>query len=195
MGARTMGSHFGILTMRDYLDPDARERMTGVAVHNWHRIAEVGREAGLEYLIFEPMSVPREFACTINGTRRLLERVNRNIAIPMRLCLDVDHGDVASPNPRDTDAYAWLAEFAEVSPVVHVKQSSADKSGHWPLTPACNKRGIIDAERVLRCLERGGAKDVTLILECNWRERWPSEYSVVSDLRQSVEYWRQYVKE
>jgi sugar phosphate isomerase/epimerase len=195
MGARTMGSHFGIMSMRDYLSPDARERMTGIAVENWHRIAETAREAGIEYLIFEPMSVPREFAATIESTRRLLERVNRGIAIPMKLCLDVDHGDVSSQNPRDTDPYAWLEEFAEVSPVVHVKQSSRDKSAHRPFTADSSREGLIRAEDVLAALERGGATDVNLVLECSWRERWPTEYSVVSDLKQSVEYWRQYVKE
>ena len=193
LGAKAMGSHFGILAMRDYLDETRREKMTQVAIENWRRIAEAARAAGLEYLLFEPMSVPREFACTIPETHRLLERVNRGIALPMRLCLDVDHGDVSSPDPRDMDPYAWIEEFAAVSPVVHVKQSNKDKSGHWPFTADKNRIGIIKPEKVLAALEKGGAGDVTLVIECNWRERAPADYQVVSDLKESVAYWREFV--
>jgi sugar phosphate isomerase/epimerase len=195
LGARTMGSHFGILTMRDCLDPKRREQMTEVAIQNWHRIAEAARRAGLEGLLFEPMSIPREFGHTIAETRCLLERVNCGLAVPMRLCLDVDHGDVSSGDPRDSDPYAWLEEFATVSPVVHIKQSSRDKSGHWPFTPEKNRIGTIQPEKVLAALEKGGARDVTLILECSWRERSPGDYRVVDDLKASVAYWREWVKD
>jgi sugar phosphate isomerase/epimerase len=195
LGAQMGGGHFGIMAVRDYEDGARRERVTETAIENWHRIAEVGKELGFECLIFEPMSVPREFACTIDSTHELLDRVNRDIAIPMKLCLDVDHGDVASDDPRDIDPYAWLTEFATVSPVVHIKQSSRDKSGHWPFTPENNKRGIIAPDKVLAALEEGGAEDVTLCFEFSWRERHPADTSVVSDLKQSVAYWREYVKD
>ena len=195
LGATQMGSHFGILSMRDYLDVKRREEMTGVAIANWHRIAAAAKEPGIQCLLFEPMSVPREFAQTIPETHRLLQRVNCGIAIPMRLCLDVDHGDVNSTDPRDLDPYAWLEEFASVSPVVHIKQSNKDKSGHWPFTAEKNKLGIIRAEKVLAALEKGGAGDVALVLECNWRERTPTDYRVVSDLKESVAYWRDFVKD
>ena len=195
LGSVGMGSHFGILSMRDYLDEDRREEMTDIAIQGWRRIAEAAKGFGLEYLVFEPMSVPREFGCTIASTHELLERLNRDIAIPMRLCLDVDHGDVASEDPRDIDPYVWLEEFGAVSPVVHIKQASANKSRHWPFTAEYNKRGIIRPEKVLASLEKGGAKDAALIIECNWRERTPTDYRVVSDLKESVDYWRQWVKE
>lgn len=195
LGARMMGGHFGIMAVRDYRDESRRERMTAIAIENWHRIADVAKEEGLECLIFEPMSVPREFACTIDSTHELLDRVNRGIAIPMRLCLDVDHGYSGSGNPRDIDAYAWLTEFAPVAPVVHIKQSSSDKSGHWPFTPEYNEKGIIRPEKVLAALEKGGAEDVTLAFEFSWRERYPTDDRVVSDLKQSVAYWREYVKD
>jgi len=195
MGARTMGCHFGILAMRDYFDPKRREELTEGAIRNWHRIAEAGRRAGLDGLLFEPMSVPREFGHTIVETRKLLERVNVGLALPMRLCLDVDHGDGSSPDPRDHDPYAWLEEFAAVSPVVHIKQSSGDKSGHWPFTPEKNRLGIIRPEKVLAALEKGGARDVTLIFECSWRERAPTDCRVVEDLKASVAYWREWVKD
>jgi sugar phosphate isomerase/epimerase len=195
LGAQAVGSHFGIMSMADSLDPVRRERVTAQCIDNWHALAEYCNAIGLRYLMFEPMSVPREFAATIDATQELYTRVNRGSALPILLCLDVDHGDLQSKDPRDTDPYAWLTKFAAVSPAVHIKQSSSNKSGHWPFTPERNKQGIIRPERVLDALREGGASEVTLLLELNFRERFPAEYTVVNDLKQSVAYWRPYVKE
>lgn len=76
---------------------------------------------------------------------------------------------------------------------MHVKQSLADKGGHWPFTPERNAAGNIHPAQVLSALESGGAEDVTLLLELNFRERWPTEYRVVDDLKASADYWREYV--
>jgi len=112
---------------------------------------------------------------------------------PMRLVLDVDHGDLASPNPDDTNPYAWLRAFGKVSPVVHLKQSKRDKGGHWPFTPEHNAEGSITGEQVLAALEDSGAEEAMLILELSHREREPAESRVLPDLKASVEYWRQFV--
>jgi sugar phosphate isomerase/epimerase len=147
----------------------------------------------MEFLMFEPMSVPREPPATLRDTHDLLKRVNDGAALPIRLCLDVDHGDLESPDPRDTDPYAWLREFGALSPVVHIKQSKPDKGGHWPFTDEHNRDGIIQAEKVLDTLRASGAEEVTLALEVSHRERYPWEYQVLDDLKASVSYWRRYV--
>jgi len=108
----------------------------------------------------------------------------------MRLCLDVDHGDLESRDPRDTDPHAWLRAFGKVSPCVHIKQSLEDKGGHYPFTAEHNARGKIVPSEVLASLREAGTESCTLLLEISHRERWPSDYRVVSDLKESVEYWR-----
>ncbi len=193
LGARGAGSHFGILSVRDLQDERRHEERVVEALERWCRLAEYGAELGLEYLMFEPMSIPREMAHTIEATRRLLNRFPPELPIPMRLCLDVDHGDLESDDSRDTDPYAWLAEFGTVAPCVHIKQSLRDKGGHWPFTPEYNEQGRVNPPEVLAALERSGAEEVTLLFEISHRERFPTEYRVVEDLRASVEYWRQYV--
>jgi len=198
LGARGVGSHFGILSVRDFEDEERRRERVKQGIAAWQRLGRRAAELGLEFLMFEPMSVPREMASNIRDTRRLLERVNEGMdapgeSVPMRLCLDVDHGDVA--DPEATDPYAWLREFGAESPVVHVKQSKADKSGHWAFTEEHNKEGIITAPKVLAALEQGGAQEVTLALELSHRERYPHEYRVLDDFRESVAYWRRYVGE
>jgi len=195
LGAVTSGSHFGIMSMRDYLDVKRRRRITRIGIGNWQRLALYAKKIGMKYLIFEPMSVPREMAETIDETEKLYSRVNRGAAIPILLCLDVDHGDVQSKNPADTDPYAWLEAFGARSPFVHIKQSLRDKGGHWPFTKEYNRRGRIKPEKVIRALEKSGAEDVTLLFEFSHRERYPTDYTVVKDLKESVGYWRRYVKE
>jgi sugar phosphate isomerase/epimerase len=195
-GAEGAGSHFGILSVSDNSDPDRRRERLGEGFDRWQRLAEYGAEIGLKYVLFEPMSIPREIACTIAETQEIMDRFeSMAMPIPMRLVLDVDHGDVASPNPDDTDPYAWLRAFGKVAPVVHLKQSTRDKGGHWPFTPEYNENGIVTGEQVLDALEESGAEDVQLILELSHREREPTESRVLSDLKASVQYWRRFVKD
>jgi len=193
LGARGVGSHFGILSVRDFEDPARRRERVEQGLAAWRRLSRRAAQLGLDYLMFEPMSVPREMASNIPDTRELLQQVNEGAAVPIRLCLDVDHGDVA--DPAATDPYLWLREFGAQSPVVHIKQSKANKSGHWPFTAQHNKEGVITAPKVIEALEQGGAREVSLTLELSHRERWPEEYQVLDDFRQSVAYWRQYVGE
>lgn len=194
LGAIGSGGHFGIMSVRDFRDPARRELIIREGIRLWQELSRFAAEDGLEYLLFEPMSVPREMAATIDETGRLLERVNEDMAIPMRLCLDVDHGDISSKNPADVDPYAWLRTLGRFSPVVHIKQSLADKGGHWPFTAEYNRRGIVTPEKVIRAMEESGIDEVTLLLEISHRERYPAEYKVVDDLKESVAYWRRWVK-
>jgi len=193
LGVRGTGSHFGILSVNDL--ENHKDEVTEIAIGLWKQLSEVGKELGLEFLMFEPMSIPREMACTIKETRELYNRVNDGAAIPIQLCLDVDHGFSLSPDPRDIDPYAWLEELGKISPVVHIKQSLLDKGGHWPFTAEYNERGKVIPKKVIESLERSGAEDVVLLLEISHRERYPAEGRVVSDLKESVEYWREYVAE
>lgn len=193
LGAESMGSHFGILTVRDYQDPEIRQKRFIQNVEGWREIAKHAAGEGLKYLTWEPMSIPREMGETIEETRRIHEEVNRDIALPMKLCLDVDHGDVSSPDPADTDPYSWIQEFASETPIIHLKQTLKDKGGHWPFTPDKNKNGKITPEALLDVLQKAGVDEITLLLELSFREREPFESRVIDDIIASVEYWRPYV--
>jgi len=195
LGARGCGSHFGILSFKDYSDTERRARMVEEGVRYWQELSKFGSERGLKFLIFEPMSLPREMAHTIDSAKELYGRVNEKVAIPILMCLDVDHGDLGSGDPRDADPYSWLRELGHLSPVIHIKQSSKDKGGHWPFTEEYNERGIIKPDRVIEAIEASGADEVVLLFEVSHRERYPADYNVVSDLKESVAYWRKYIKE
>jgi sugar phosphate isomerase/epimerase len=194
LGAEGSGSHFGSLSVTDNADPARRRERLAEGLQTWRRLAEYGAGLGFRYILFEPMSVSREIAHTIQETREILDAFDSmDMPIPMRLVLDVDHGDVASPDPADTDPYAWLREFGSESPVIHLKQSKRDKGGHWAFTAEHNADGKITGEQVLAALGESGAEEATLVLELSHREREPAESRVVADLKASVDYWRQFV--
>jgi sugar phosphate isomerase/epimerase len=189
LGVEGSGSHFGILSVTDNEDAGRRARCIKQGVDAWRELAEFGAGLGFRYLIFEPMSIPRELGETISATGEILD-LCREFAIPMQLCLDVDHGDLHSPDPNDTDAHAWIRAFGKQAPCIHIKQSLKDKGGHYPFTAEYNARGKIIPDEIMGSLEAAGVEKCTLLLEISHRERWPYDYNVIKDLKESVEYWR-----
>ena len=188
LGASSMGSHMGIFTMKDNLDPVKREERSHQNIENWHEIAKYAKEKGLKYITWEPMSISREQGETIEETRRLQKMINTNAPIPFKICLDVDHGDLSSPNPDDTDPYKWLENFCSESPQIHLQNN---KSGHFPFLPEYNKEGKIKADEYIAALKKHGVEDVDLILELSFKERQPQDSSVIHSLSESVKYWQE----
>jgi sugar phosphate isomerase/epimerase len=190
LGAPGMGTQFAIFTHLDYDDPTRREALLDVALDCWAEVAEHGKAAGLSYLFWEPMSVGREFGHTIDACRVLQARIDKApLDIPLKMMVDIDHGDVTSPDPADIDPYAWAAAFPKQSPIIHIKQSSMNKGGHWPFTAAYNKDGRITPEKLLDAVRSGGGTHNEICLELSFREREPTDHLVVEMIRESVDYW------
>lgn len=189
LGARCGGSHFGIMTFDGYANK--REYLVEEGVKNWQRLSIYAKDLGFEYLFFEPMSVPREMATTIGETRELLGRVNAGSAIPMKICLDIGH----APDPAERDPYVWLKELGSDSPIVHLQQTQKDKSNHWPFTPEHNAEGIIHADKVIHTWEESGAVTAEFDFEISHREHSDTEYRILPDLKESVRYWKQALRE
>jgi sugar phosphate isomerase/epimerase len=190
MGAFTTGSHFGILTFADYDDPKRREHIIGEALKNWKELSWHCKDLGMSHMIFEPMSIPREMANTVEDTKELLERLNDGAGIPFKLCLDVGH----APHPNDRDPYRWVRELGKVSPIIHIQQTEKDHSRHWPFTEEYNKIGLIHGEPLLAALEQSGAEGAEILFEISHREAWSTEFRIIQDHVESVNYWRQFVK-
>lgn len=186
LGVRTGGSHFGILTFASYNDAGKREMLVEEGVKGWQELSFYAKELGFESLIFEPMSVPREMANTVEETMALMERVNANCGVPMRICLDVGH----APHPEQRDPYPWIEKLGAYSPVIHLQQTVLHKSNHWPFTPEFNEQGIIRPGKVLAALEKSGCKEALLMFEISHREHFDSDFRILEDLKASVDYWR-----
>jgi len=190
LGARGTGTCFAILSARDQADSERRRYVLQRVVEAYRRLAALGRRNGLHYLLFEPTSVPRETASTIAETKDLLA-LCADMELPMRLCLDVGHGQIDSGDPRDADPYAWIETFGAVSPVIHIQQTNKEKSHHWPFTREYNRQGIINPLRIKEAIEASGAEEVLLAMELSFPAFPPHEQKVMDALKESVDYWRE----
>lgn len=194
LGALSVGTQFAIFTHRDFDDPDRRRDLIRIAIDCWGEVAEHAKAAGLQYLTWEPMSVGREFGETLESTQALQDQIDAaGLPIPLKMMIDIDHGDVTSSNPADIDPFAWAQTFAMQSPIIHIKQSSMNKGGHWPFTAAHNENGRITPEKFLETVRRGGGTDNEICLELSFREREPVDGQVVSMIRESVDYWAPFI--
>ncbi len=190
----TMGSHFGILTTENYSDNTVFEKRKNQNIEHWHEIADYAKKIGIKEILWEPMSVGREYGETIEKCEILQNQLNKSSPLPFKICLDVDHGDLSSKNKDDTNPYKWLEKFADISPVIHLKQSSENKSGHWPFTEEYNKNGKIIPKKIIDILISKKIKDVDLILELSFKEREPWDSSIEKSLIDSVNYWKKDLK-
>lgn len=194
LGGASVGTQFAIFTYRDYDDPVRREEMIQIAIDCWAEVAEHAKGAGLSYVFWEPMSVGREFGETIEACLALQDRLSAaDMAIPMWMMADIDHGDVTSANPDDYDPYAWARAVPAVSPIIHIKQSLMDKGGHRPFTAEFNAKGRIQPEVLLAALTEGGAVDNEICLELSFKEREPNDREVIPQIAESVAFWAPYI--
>jgi len=191
LGARSTGSHFGILTFADYDDAERRESVIGEALKLWKELSWYCRDLGMDYMTFEPMSIPREMANTVEDAKELLERLNDGAGLPFKVCLDVGH----APHPDDRDPYRWVRELGRVSPIIHIQQTELNHSRHWPFTEEYNALGIIHGEKLLEAIEQSGAEEAELVFELSHREAWSTEFRIIRDHKESVDYWRRFIKD
>jgi sugar phosphate isomerase/epimerase len=179
------------MTFDTYGNEDKRKFILDEGVKGWQELSFYAKELGYDCLIFEPMSVPREMANTIEETRELLDRVNARCGVPLRVCLDVGH----APHPDQRDPYPWIEQLAALSPVIHLQQTVLHRSDHAPFTEETNKTGIITRERVMETVKKSGAADVLFAFEISHREHWDTEFRIIRDLRESVDYFRPVIPE
>jgi len=194
LGGTSVGTQFAILTYADFDDPKRRESLTNIAIDAWAEVAEHAKSAGLKYVFWEPMSVGREFGETISAAMALQTRLTAaDMAVPMWMMADIDHGDLTSPNPDDTDPYAWARAVPKFSPIIHIKQSLMDKGGHRPFTAAFNAKGRIHPDPLLKAFAKGGAKDNEICLELSFKERDPNDREVIAQIAESIAFWAPHI--
>ena len=194
LGADGTGLMFAIMSVKDNADPRRRKMILDDAIAAYHRLAEYGKQKGLKYLAFEPSSVPRESCATIAETKEIMAACN-DMAIPMKLCLDLGHRNFGSDNPEDRDCLAWIRHFGKDAPLLHIQQTDSHASQHRPFTPEYNAIGDIKPDEVIAAIEESGAEEMLLAFEITQKAFYPTEYQFMDNFKASVDYWRQFLRE
>ena len=195
LGAKYTGSHLGILTYKDNQSKNRNSILINRVLRNWWKIADYASKKKLKALIWEPMSISREFGETINECKKIQKKLNEKSKINFKLCLDLGHGDINSKNKINFDPYFWLEEFASISPVVHIKQVVKNNFSHLPFTKKNNIKGIIKASKVLQILKKIKINDNEIKIELTFKEREPMDKNLRKDVRESVIYWKKYLNQ
>jgi len=190
LGSNSIGSHFGILTQPDLQNDSALIKLTEEAIERWVKIGQYAFDKGIEIIFWEPMSISREFGETIDKANQLNDALNDASDIKFSTCLDVDHGDLESSNPDDTNPYEWLTQCEDRYEMVHLKQSYENKGGHWPFTEEHNQKGKIVPEKVFEAIKKTTPRDIDLVLELSFKERQPADRMSVNHLSESINFWK-----
>ena len=192
MGAEGTGGHLGALSVEDYQRTTRRKYLMDFLIDALGHLSRVAKGAGLRFLLWEPMPCLREQPCTIKEAKKLYERVNKKSAIPVEFCLDLGHQCTVGISDKDRDSYEWLRQLGQCSPFIHIQQTDGQADHHWPFTRKYNERGIIEPPRVIEAINDSGAKEVTLLLEVIHPFE-AEEKLVLTELRESVEFWKGYL--
>lgn len=202
LGAPGMGGHIGAFSVQDAADA-ARQRLLLAELEQ--RLAALSRYAGqrgLRFLLFENMAVTREWGYSIEQAQQLTSLPLDGV--PLVLCLDLGHPCALLPvesryrsletGTSSADYLAWLNVPWPHTPVLHLQQSDRTGDHHWPFTAAYNAQGLVQAPAVLNALSHWPATDIYLFLE-PIHPFEADDDSVLQDLRESVQYWRDAMKE
>lgn len=194
MGARGTGGPLGALSMKDLQDPRRRQSLTEQLFGSLHYLAELAGQEEHKFLLWEPTPLARELSHTIEETRDFYIRANQGSAVPILLCLDCGHQCAADISGKDRDPYQWIKELGSLSPVMHIQQTDGVLDSHWPFTKEYNQKGIIKVDKMIRAIQDSGAEEVILFLEIihPFEE---DEAKVLNDIKESVSYWKNSMKE
>ncbi len=189
LNVRSVGGHLSIISLEDDNSQTLRNERLENIIATWICLSEYAKNKGISALIWEPMSISREFGETLDAAEYIQNRFDEKTKGAIKICYDVDHGDISSVNKDDTDPYAWIEKFAYAIDCIHLKQSSSNKSGHWPFTEEYNKNGKIKKEKMMKCLRKNFSSDLDLFLELSLRERNPVDKKASEYIAKSAEYW------
>lgn len=193
LGAKSFGTCFAILTVSCHNDPVLRKEIMDDAIAAYHRLADYAAEVGLGALAYEMTSVPRETAATFAENDEILSRCS-DMSVPMRVCLDMGHRNLKG-TAEEADHLAWIKRYGGQCDVIDCQQSDFSASHHWPFTEAYNRKGVIRGDEVVAAIEQSDAKEVLLAFELRTSAYHPQEYDHLQNLKASVDYWRQWVKQ
>ena len=188
LGANHVGSHLGILSYKENIGRELI--LKNRIIKNWHILGEYAYKKKLKSLIWEPMSISREFGETISECKKIQKMMNKKKKLKYELCLDVGHGDINSKNKKNYDPYYWLNSFVKESPVIHIKQVCIGNFAHLPFTKKNNKNGIIDAKKVIDVINNKRNEETELAFELSFKERDPIDKNLKKDVIESVKYWK-----
>jgi D-erythrulose 1-phosphate 3-epimerase len=194
MKAKAIGSNFNNIPFYVLRDRDLYKKTIDYLIDSLAELGSYGQKIGLDFLLWEQMYSPAEVPYTIEQTKDYFARLNEKSRLPFKLVLDVGHACCQNfeHTEEDRDPYKWIEKCGCLTEVIHIQQTNDKASQHLPFTEENNRMGIIDPERVLDAIDKSGMDKAYLIMEIFFPLQ-VDEKKILSDMVESVEYWKKYV--
>ncbi|WP_104668251.1 sugar phosphate isomerase/epimerase family protein [Ensifer adhaerens] len=190
VGADTFGGHMGAYSVADYLNLGRRRALAQEQLERVSELSNHAGQAGLRYLLWEPMPIAREYPSTIAECLGLAERFAEMTGAVVAYCYDVGHACRSDLPRAEQDPYLWLSSLGHLSPIVHLQQTDGKRDHHWCFTEETNKVGVIHPEQVLTTITNTPAS----VVEHLTIEVFPAfemaDDQVLADVTSSCNYWR-----
>lgn len=193
IGADGMGGHIGAFTVESFRDATRRDGLRSELTDRLRRLADHASNAGLEYLLFENLALPREPGYSISESLEL-EAALAQTAVPWRLCLDLGHPAALRTGTPSDDPTAWLKQSWTSTPIIQLQQSPRGGDHHGAFTTANNSTGLVRRDEVLPALMEWDAPEVELHLEIIPAHEADDD-DVLADLAESVRYWQEGIEQ
>ncbi|MFD9899209.1 sugar phosphate isomerase/epimerase family protein [Mesorhizobium sp. NPDC059025] len=189
IGADTFGGHMGAYSVADFRDPTRRNALAQEQLEHVASLASYAGDAGLRYLLWEPMPVAREFPSSISECLGLAARFEEMHGASVAFCYDIGHACRPDLPPAEQDPYLWLAELSHLSPIVHLQQTDGRGDRHWCFTEETNSIGIIHPKAVHDTLANAAASAVRHLTLEVFPAFEAEDDKVLDDLVSSCRYW------
>lgn len=171
LGAPMIGGHFDYISIHDTRTVDVAAQKQRI-LDGMLQFGEAATAEGLEAIAFEQMYTPHLRPHTMAEFEEMLMWLNERSDIAFYPMCDVGHMAVGPQDSRehtaeDKDPYAWLARryAGQETIFVHLQQTDAEASRHWPFTAEYNAQGFIDLDRAVASIEASGIERAFLSLE------------------------------
>ena len=191
LGAQGVGGPVAAASMKDYQTPGKRQFLMDALVEGMQAFARYAAAQSLRFVLWEPTPIGREMLIHLDEAKKLHERMNRNVPLPIHFLLDVGHQCSYEVTGKDRDTYLWLRELGSISPAIHLQQTEENWDRHWSFTKANNAKGAIRMDKVMEALQQSGAEEVYLFPEILHPFEFEEE-KVLEELDETYEYLRQY---
>lgn len=211
LGTPRLGGHWDAFSVEALESPEETEQAWSRVVAQFRDLADAGARYGITALYNEQMYIPSEIPWTLEQSERFLRESNEGRTGPaVLLTLDTGHqaGMHYGLSGADLDYLEWIRRFGAYTEILHLQQTTADGSHHWPFTPDFNEKGHIRIPAVLEALEwshrHAAESPLTGVLQpcdtCILIGEWipgstKTEGKLLDELSLSAKYLRDFVPE
>lgn len=161
MSVPQVGAALGCMSDRDAQDPIKREEHYERLLEQMNELSLYAYECGIESLSVEPTPVFSEIPNTLAESLRMMNDLNGNTSVPIKLMLDIGHILCQSFEGDTHDVLCWLDGCKGHISGVHLQQCDGIMDRHWPF----DCPGLITKELIYNISKHPAMFDVAQYLE------------------------------